>query len=83
MRRQRHATAVGDQPPRSTCNVDLVRDEQDLAGVASAIPTGALAVPSTACTPSWRVRDYADFVSVNTAATSAFGSNVGIIRISA
>jgi hypothetical protein len=40
-------------------------------------------VPSTACPPSWRIRDYADFVSVNTAAPSAFGSDVGITTVSA
>ena len=40
-------------------------------------------MPPTASQPSWRVCDYADFVSAGTAATSAFGSDVGIIRRSA
>jgi hypothetical protein len=36
-------------------------------------------VPSTACPPSCKVCDYADFVSVDTAVTSAFGPDIGII----
>lgn len=71
-----------EQPPRSTCNVDLAAKSGTRPRVASEHPPERLP-PPTACAPSRRVCDYADFVAAGIPTTSAFGVDVGIIGMSA
>jgi hypothetical protein len=64
-------------------HVDLAPDQRAMTRTTPRTPSlGGTALPRP-CSPSWRTPDYADFSAAGTAATSAFGPDIGIIRRSA